>query len=120
MIIKNAEMELLVPDTDAALDSVTLITSDYGGYIISSHSWYENDYKYATVRLGVPVEEFENILPSRSYDTERENDRVNRWPHTPETLGVGENPKGLWLESCENKLCVLSYHHSAERTTRTV
>jgi hypothetical protein len=62
MIIKNAELELLVSDTDAALDSVTLIASEYGGYIISSHSWYEHDYKYATVRLGVPVEEFENIL----------------------------------------------------------
>ncbi len=62
MIIKNAEMGLLVSDTDAALDSVTLIASEYGGYIISSHSWYEHDHKYATVRLGVPVEEFENIL----------------------------------------------------------
>jgi len=61
-LIKNAEMELLVSDTDAALDSITLIASDYGGYIISSHSWYEDDFKYATVRLGVPVEEFENIL----------------------------------------------------------
>jgi hypothetical protein len=62
MIIKNAEMELLVSDADAALDSVTLIASEYGGYIISSHSWYEQEHKYATVRLGVPVEEFENVL----------------------------------------------------------
>jgi hypothetical protein len=62
MIIKDAEMELLVPDTDVALDSITLIASDYGGYIISSHSWYQDEYKYATVRLGVPVAEFENIL----------------------------------------------------------
>ena len=62
MIIKNAEMELLVPDTDVALDSITLIASDYGGYIVSSHSWYEDEYKYATVRLGVPAVEFENIL----------------------------------------------------------
>jgi hypothetical protein len=62
MIIKNAEMELLVSDTDAALDSITVIASDYGGYIISSHSWYKDDFKYATIRIGVPVEEFENVL----------------------------------------------------------
>jgi Domain of unknown function (DUF4349) len=62
MIIKNAELELLVSDTDVALDGVTVIASDYGGYIISSHTWYENGFKYATVRLGVPVTEFENVL----------------------------------------------------------
>ena len=55
-------MELLVSDTDVALDSVTVIAVDYGGYIISTHTWYEDDFRYATVRLGVPVEEFENVL----------------------------------------------------------
>jgi hypothetical protein len=62
MIIKNAEMDLLVSDTDVALDGITVIAADYGGYIISSHTWFENEFKYATVRLGVPVVEFENIL----------------------------------------------------------
>ena len=62
MIIKDADMELLVSDTDVALDSVTVIAVDYGGYIISTHTWYEDEFKYATVRLGVPVEEFENVL----------------------------------------------------------
>jgi hypothetical protein len=62
MIIKNAEMELQVADTDVALDSITIIAADYGGYIISSHTWFEDEFKYATVRMGVPVIEFENIL----------------------------------------------------------
>ena len=62
MIIKNAEMELLVADTDVALDSITVIAADYGGYIISSHTWFEDEFKYATIRMGVPVLEFENIL----------------------------------------------------------
>jgi hypothetical protein len=62
MIIKNAEMDLLVADTDVALDSITVIAADYGGYIVSSHTWFEGEFKYATVRLGVPVAEFENIL----------------------------------------------------------
>jgi hypothetical protein len=62
MIIKDADLELLVSDTDIALDSVTVIVVDYGGYIISTHTWYEDDFRYATVRLGVPVEEFENVL----------------------------------------------------------
>jgi hypothetical protein len=62
LIIKNAELELLVRDTDVALDGVTVIASEYGSYIVSSHTWYEEGFKFATVRLGVPVTEFENIL----------------------------------------------------------
>jgi hypothetical protein len=62
MIIKNAELDLLVADTDTAIDGVTVIAADYGGYIISSHTWFEGEFKYATVRLGVPVAEFENVL----------------------------------------------------------
>jgi hypothetical protein len=62
MIIKNAELELLVSHTDVALDGITVIAVDYGGYIISTHTWYEDEYKLATVRLGVPVLEFENVL----------------------------------------------------------
>ncbi|MBN1661026.1 MAG: DUF4349 domain-containing protein [Anaerolineae bacterium] len=62
MIIKDAEIDLIVTDSDTAIDSVTLIAADYGGYIISSHTWFEAEYKYATIRLGVPAEEFENVL----------------------------------------------------------
>ncbi len=62
MIIKNAELDLLVANTDTALDGVTAIAADYGGYIVSTHTWFEDEFKYATIRLGVPVEEFENIL----------------------------------------------------------
>lgn len=62
MIIKNAELELLVANTDVALDSITVIAADYGGYIISTHTWFEDEFKYATIRMGVPVIEFENIL----------------------------------------------------------
>ncbi len=62
MIIKNAEIALLVQDTDVALDGITLVASEYGGYIVSSHTWLQNEFKYATVRLGVPSQEFENVL----------------------------------------------------------
>jgi hypothetical protein len=55
-------VELLVADTDFALDEVTVIAADYGGYIISSHTWLEDEYKHATARLGVPAQEFENVL----------------------------------------------------------
>jgi len=66
MIIKNAEITLQVKDMDVAIDGVTQIAGDLGGYIISSRVWYQDtngkSMKYSTITLGVPVEQFETIL----------------------------------------------------------
>ena len=65
-IIKNAEIDLLVQDTDIAIDRITQIVGDVRGYIISSKSWFETingeNKKSATITLGVPVDEFELSL----------------------------------------------------------
>ena len=67
LIIKSAEMRLLVEDSDQAIDRVTQVVGDTGGYIISSRVWNQahfdgKNYKYATVTIGVPVESFERVL----------------------------------------------------------
>ena len=62
MIIKNAEMELLVGDTDAALAQVTQLAADNGGYVLNSQTWYKGNDRYASVRLAVPSAQFENAM----------------------------------------------------------
>ena len=62
MVIKDAEMELLVRNTDQALADVTQMASDFGGYLISSQTWFDSDFKYATLRLAVPSVSFETAL----------------------------------------------------------
>ena len=66
MIVKNADIRLLVEDTNSAIDRTTQIVGDSGGYIVSSRVWYQ-DYaqyqlKYASITLGIPVDEFERVL----------------------------------------------------------
>jgi hypothetical protein len=66
LIIKQAQIRLQVKNTDQAIDRLTQIVSDTGGYIISNRIWYEQvetgSHKYATYTIGVPVEEFETAL----------------------------------------------------------
>jgi len=66
LIIKNAEVNLLVEDTDIAIDRVTQLVEDVRGYIISNRIWYQDEgqsgYKYAAITIGVPVDEFEFAL----------------------------------------------------------
>ena len=59
MIIKNGEMNLLVADTDRAIDQVTGIAVDNGGYVVSSKSWTQDELKYASLTMGVPSDQFE-------------------------------------------------------------
>jgi hypothetical protein len=62
MVIKDATMELLVKDSQVALARVTQLTADVGGYIISSQTWYQNGFMFASLRLGIPSTQFENAL----------------------------------------------------------
>src|SRR5690242_2292546 len=45
MVVKNADMELLVADTDRAIDQTTQLLSAEGGYLISSQVWQADGYK---------------------------------------------------------------------------
>ncbi len=62
MVIKDAELTLLVRDTSQAVGAVTAILTDSGGYIINSQTWYQDGYMYASMRLGVPSAGFEDVL----------------------------------------------------------
>ncbi|MBN1450782.1 MAG: DUF4349 domain-containing protein [Anaerolineales bacterium] len=64
MLIKNAEVSVLVEDSDVAIDRLTQVVGDVGGYIVSSRIWYQphldgENYKYASITLGIPVDQFE-------------------------------------------------------------
>jgi hypothetical protein len=66
LVIKQAEIRLLVKDTDNAIDRLTQAAADAGGYIISNRVWFETaegeNYKYATYTIRVPADQFENTL----------------------------------------------------------
>ncbi len=62
MVIKDAELEVLVQSTDVAIAQINQLTADYGGYIISTQSWYTDGFKHATLRLGIPSASFETVL----------------------------------------------------------
>jgi hypothetical protein len=66
LIVKDADINLLVADTDVALDRISQIVNDVGGYVISSRVWFEEEdeshYKLSTTTIGVPSDQFEASL----------------------------------------------------------
>jgi len=62
MIIKNAEMRLVVSSVDEALTRIEGLVADVGGYILNSRTWFQNGEKYASLTFAVPSERFEETL----------------------------------------------------------
>ena len=56
-------MTLIVADTEAAVDGAVRLVDGLGGYIISQRAYDDADgYRFATLRLAVPVERFEEAM----------------------------------------------------------
>ncbi|MBX3056333.1 MAG: DUF4349 domain-containing protein [Anaerolineae bacterium] len=62
LIIKNGHMHITVEDTDTAVNQATDTAVQLGGYIISQQVWDDGAYRFATMRLAVPVLRFEDAL----------------------------------------------------------
>lgn len=61
LIIKNGEMNLTVLNADRAIDQVTSIAVESGGYIVNAKTWVQDGYKHATIALGMPSDQFEVV-----------------------------------------------------------
>jgi hypothetical protein len=61
LIIKNGEIALQVKDVNLAVDQVTDIAVNSAGYIVSSRTWVQDGFTYASMQIGVPVDQFESV-----------------------------------------------------------
>ncbi len=61
-IIKNAQLSMTVEKTDFALNQLTGIAIDTGGYIVGTRTFYEGSLRAASITFAVPVDRFEDAL----------------------------------------------------------
>ena len=60
LIIKDGRLTVVVDDTETAVNAATNLTVELGGYIISQNIHDDSQgYRFATMRLAVPVTQFE-------------------------------------------------------------
>lgn len=62
MIVKNGEIEIVVADTNVAIERVTQVARDSGGYVLSNQAWSEGPYRSATMTIAVRVDQFETAM----------------------------------------------------------
>jgi hypothetical protein len=62
MVIKNADIQLLVEDANASLTRITQLAADMGGYVINSQTEQRGEYVFANAQIAVPSAQFEAAL----------------------------------------------------------
>jgi len=64
LIIRNGSLDIVVPDTQTALDSVQVLADQLGGFILRSDVRQYEEGLHAFVQLRVPAESFDEALQS--------------------------------------------------------
>ncbi|NLD42572.1 MAG: DUF4349 domain-containing protein [Chloroflexi bacterium] len=62
MIIRTANLSVVVKDTGETMESLTGLVAAYKGYVADSNRWYSNDQLYAAATLRVPAESLDAFL----------------------------------------------------------
>jgi PKD repeat protein len=62
MIVRTAEMSLVVNDVSIALDRIAKLAEDSDGYVVSSTIWKENERLFGVISIRVPADDFNTVM----------------------------------------------------------
>jgi hypothetical protein len=105
MIVKTAELSVVVPDTKQGLEDVTRIATQAQGYRSSSNMEKRGDRLLATVVIRVPAASFESALTQLKALGDVQADSVSGQDVTGEYVDLAARLKNL--EAAEKELLVL-------------
>lgn len=113
LIIRNARLDIVVPDTETALDEVNGLVDELEGYVVESNvSQYQQGLR-ATVRFRVPAESFDVALERvRELATDVRGENVSGQDVTEEYVDLASRLR--FLEATEERL--LEFLEEAEDT----
>jgi hypothetical protein len=58
LVIRTADLDLIVPDTEEALDQIQALAEELGGYVVSLNTYQYQEGVQASVTFRVPAESF--------------------------------------------------------------
>ena len=62
MIVRTAEMSLIVNDVSTVLDRIAGLAEDFDGYVVSSTMWKEDERLAGIIAIRVPAEDFDTVM----------------------------------------------------------
>jgi hypothetical protein len=113
LVIRNASLDLVVPDTEAALDEINDLVDELGGYVVESNLYQFQGGLRASVTLRIPAEGLDVALDRvRGLATEVRSENISGQDVTEEY--VDRKSRLRHLEATEARL--LEFLDEAEDT----
>lgn len=113
LIIRNASLELVVDDTEAAVDTLNTMASEMGGYVVESNMYTYQEGMRAHLTLRVPAEKLDGALERvRALATEVRRESISGQDVTEEYVDLKSRLR--YLEATEERL--LEFMDEAEDT----
>jgi len=106
MIIRTANLSVVVKETETAVDNITDLLNTYEGYVTQSHTWYSGDDAYANMVVRVPASSLDAFLDDlRTYVIKVEESSITGQDVTEEYIDLQARLRNL--EATEEELLVL-------------
>jgi hypothetical protein len=125
LIIRNASLDLVVPDTEKALAEIEDVVSEMGGYIVQSNVYQSGESKSGQVQLRIPAEKLDQALERfRGLATEVRSENVSGQDVTEEYVDLesrlrskeaAEAKLQQFLEEAEDTEATLAVYAELER-----
>lgn len=103
MIVRSAQMRIVVGDTTRTVDAVTKAVEAMGGFVAGSNIWREGELMRATLTLRVPAEKLTSTLASIHGLARRvDNETISSEDVSQEYVDLASNVRNL--EATETEL----------------
>ena len=103
IVIRNAQMTLVVADADPVAAKLTALASSSGGYVSESKQWREDGQLRASITLRIPAQRLdETLATARKLATRVESENVDANDVTQEYVDLDAQVRNL--EAAENEM----------------
>ena len=121
MIIRTANVKILVDDTAKTVDAVTQAVESVGGYVAGSHIWREGELLRATLTLRVPSDKLTSTLASiRGLAKRVENETISSEDASQEYVDLESQLRNLEATEVELRELMTTVRKNAKKASEVL
>lgn len=96
LIIRNANLSLIVPDTETSLTRISDLAENTGGWVVNSNTNQYSTYTSGNITVRIPAEQFEAVLADiKSNATKVSNENISGQDVTEEYVDISSRLTNL-------------------------
>jgi len=121
MIVRSAEMRIVVKDTTKAVDAVTKSVEAMGGFVSGSNIWREGELLRATLKLRVPADKLTSTLASiRTLATRVDNETIASEDVSQEYVDLESQVRNLEATEAELRELLIVARKNSRRASEVL